>query len=260
MSGHSKWAKIKRQKQAGDLKKGSLFTRLGQAITIAAREGGSGDPHMNFMLRIAIDKAKETNMPKDNIERAIKKGLGEGESGPLESVTYEVVGKAGVAILADCLTDNKNRTISDIRKVASQTGFVVGGGSLGWQFETKGMILLEPFEREEVIVKGREETNYKELDKEKLMLELMEINGIEDVEEKKEDGAFSIQVTTSKKDFKDIYEKLNSRRLKISKAEVVKYAKNKLEISDEGKNRVRALLKELLDTPDINSVWTNVGL
>ncbi|MFC1780202.1 YebC/PmpR family DNA-binding transcriptional regulator, partial [Patescibacteria group bacterium] len=178
MSGHSKWKKIKRQKGAADLKKGNLFTRLGQAITIAAREGGGGDPDMNFMLRIAIDKAKEANMPKDTAQRAIDKGLGKGDSGPLENVTYDIVGKGGIAILIDCLTDNKNRTIGDIRKIVTKTNFNMGSGSMNWQFEEKGRVVIEPFKKVITKTKGKDEVNFKKLDKEGVILDLMDLEGV----------------------------------------------------------------------------------
>lgn len=257
MSGHSKWSKIKRQKQAGDLKKGNLFTKLAQAIAIATREGGSGDPDMNFMLRIAIERAKEANMPKDNIKRAIKKGLGEGGSDPLESLTYEVVGRGGVAILVDCLTDNKKRTVSEIRKIASREGFGVGRGSMGWQFESKGNIVLEPFQKEKVVVKGKEVVKLKKMGKEALMLELMEIEGVEDVEGQKEDREV-ICILTSRDKFKDICRELERKNLKVLKAGIVKMAKNKLQISEENKRKIEELIGQLEECPDVTFTWSNV--
>jgi YebC/PmpR family DNA-binding regulatory protein len=144
MSGHSKWAQIKRKKGVADVKKGAMFTRLGREIAIAAREGG-GDPDSNFALRLAVDKARANNMPKDNIERAIKRGTGElSEGGQLEDVMYEGYGPGGAALLVQLLTDNRNRAASDIRHI-----FTRGGGNLAaanavaWLFEKKGVITIE---------------------------------------------------------------------------------------------------------------------
>ena len=144
MSGHSKWAQIKRKKVAADVKKGAMFTRLGREISIVAREGG-GDPDSNFALRLAVDKARASNMPKENIERAIKRGTGElKEGGQLEDMMYEGYGPGGAALLVQVLTDNKNRAASEVRHL-----FTRGGGNLAsanavaWLFEKKGVIAVE---------------------------------------------------------------------------------------------------------------------
>lgn len=144
MSGHSKWAQIKRKKGAADVKKGAMFTRLGREISIVAREGG-GDPDSNFALRLAVDKARASNMPKENIERAIKRGTGElKEGGQLEDMMYEGYGPGGAALLVQVLTDNKNRAASEVRHL-----FTRGGGNLAsanavaWLFEKKGVIAVE---------------------------------------------------------------------------------------------------------------------
>ena len=115
MSGHSKWAQIRRSKGVNDARRGQLFTRLGREIVVAVREGGSGDPNANFRLRMAIQHARDANMPMDNIERTIKRALGGSEGAALEEISYEGYGPAGVAVLVDCLTDNKNRTVSEVR-------------------------------------------------------------------------------------------------------------------------------------------------
>ena len=144
MSGHSKWAQIKRKKGVADVKKGAMFTRLGREIAIAAREGG-GDPDANFALRLAVDKARTSNMPKENIERAIKRGTGElNEGGQLEEVMYEGYGPGAAALLVQVLTDNRNRAASEVRHI-----FTRGGGNLAaanavaWMFEKKGVITIE---------------------------------------------------------------------------------------------------------------------
>src|SRR5690606_26780754 len=136
MSGHSKWSTIKRKKAATDAKRGAVFTRLAREIAIAAREGG-GNPDTNFTLRLAMDKARAENMPSDNIERAIKRGTGEDkDANTLEQVTYEGFGPHGVAMMVEAVTDNRNRTVSDVRHLFSRFGGSLGeSGSVGWQFD-----------------------------------------------------------------------------------------------------------------------------
>jgi len=144
MSGHSKWKTIKHKKAAADAKRGKIFTRLGREITIAAREGG-GDTNVNFNLRLAVDKAKSANMPKDNIERAIKRGTGELKGEELAEVTYEGYAPNGVALLVQVLTDNRNRTVSGVRRILTrQGGAMADAGAVAWQFERKGYIAIAP--------------------------------------------------------------------------------------------------------------------
>jgi YebC/PmpR family DNA-binding regulatory protein len=142
MSGHSKWSTIKRKKAANDAKRGKIFTRLGREITIAARSGG--DPETNFALRLAVDRAKAANMPKDNIERAIKRGTGELKDGQqIEEITYEAYGPNGVALLVEVMTDNRNRSLAEIKHALSKGGGTMAEpGSVGWQFEQKGYITI----------------------------------------------------------------------------------------------------------------------
>ena len=143
MAGHSKWASIKHKKAATDAKRGKLFTKLARAITVAAREGG-GDPAGNHTLAAAVEKAKSYSMPKDNIQRAIDKGTGEGEAGTIERVLYEGYGPAGTALLVEALTDNRNRTGSEVRNAFDRHGGNLGEpGSVAWQFEKKGVVLLD---------------------------------------------------------------------------------------------------------------------
>ena len=143
MAGHSKWANIKHKKGAADAKRGKLFTKLGKEITIAVKTGGGKDVTFNPRLRLAIEKAKEANMPKDNIERAVKKGAGELDGGELVEVRYEGYGPGGVAVIVDALTDNKNRTAGEVRHAFSKFGGSLGEtGSVGWMFDKKGLILV----------------------------------------------------------------------------------------------------------------------
>ena len=146
MSGHSKWSTIKRAKGAADAKRGALFTKLARNISLAAKEGGSGDPDMNFRLRIAIDQARSNNMPQDSITRAVRRGTGEGGEGmvDLSEVTYEGYGPSGGAILVQALTDNRNRTASEIRSAFNKGGGNLGdAGCVAWNFDTRGVITLE---------------------------------------------------------------------------------------------------------------------
>ncbi len=146
MSGHSKWSTIKRQKGAADAKRGALFTKLARNISLAAKEGGGGDPDMNFRLRIAIDQAKSNNMPQDSILRAVRRGSGEGGEGmeDLSAVTYEGYAPGGGAILVQALTDNRNRTASEIRSAFNKGGGNLGeAGCVAWNFDSRGVITLE---------------------------------------------------------------------------------------------------------------------
>lgn len=144
MSGHSKWSTIKHKKAATDAKRGKVFTRLAREIAIVAREGG-GNPETNFRLRLVMDKAKSANMPKDNIERAIKRGTGELKGEELAEVTYEGYAPHGVALLVQVLTDNKNRTVSDVRRILTrQGGTLADAGAVAWQFERKGYVAIAP--------------------------------------------------------------------------------------------------------------------
>jgi len=255
MSGHSKWKKIKRQKGSADQKKGDTFTKLSQEITKAAREGGSGDLELNFMLRMVVDKAKEVNMPKDTIERAIDKGIGEGDKGPVESITYELVGTNGEAILVDCLTDNRNRTIGEIRKVISNYDFSLGSGGISWQFKASGRIRVKPYRVEKVMIKGREEEKLEKLVKDELMLEIIDIDGVIDVKEEGDE----IVVLTEKNDLSKVYKRIQNNHIKIVEAGIVRLSKNKINLDNESLSKVEELINELEGLQDTVSVWDNVN-
>src|SRR5207249_11030340 len=144
VSGHSKWAQIKRAKGANDVKRGQLFTKLGRELTIAGREGGP-DPDGNPRLRMAIDRAREANMPMDTIQRAIQRGVGGGEGAALEEVVYEAYGAGGAALLIEATTDNRNRTVAEVRATLTRGGGSLGEtGSVAWNFESRGVILAQP--------------------------------------------------------------------------------------------------------------------
>ena len=151
MSGHSKWSTIKHKKAAIDAKRGALFTKLARDIAVAAREGGGGDPDMNFRLRLTMDKARAANMPADNVDRAIKKGLGIGGDGPaFEEIVYEGYAPGGAAIMVKALTDNRNRTASNVRSTFSKSGGNLGeAGSVAWMFESKSVVTIEEVSEEQ---------------------------------------------------------------------------------------------------------------
>jgi len=240
VSGHSKWSTIKRKKGAVDAKRGRIFTRLIKEITVAARMGG-GDPDGNPRLRAAIASAKTENMPKDNIERAIKKGTGELEGAVYEEITYEGYGPGGVAILVDCMTDNKNRTVADIRHFFSKNGGNLGeSGCVSWMFDKKGTIVIDK----------------EAIDEEELMDKALEA-GAEDVVE--EDNVF--QVETSPDDFEAVREALEADGLEFIEASVAMVPQNTVDITDEKTARqILKLLESLEDHDDVQNVYANFDI
>lgn len=240
MSGHSKWSTIKRKKGAIDAKRGKIFTKLIKEITVAARMGG-GDPSANPRLRAAILAAKTENMPKDNIERAIKKGTGSLEGATYEEILYEGYGPGGVAVLVETMTDNKNRTVADVRHYFSKSGGNLGeSGCVGWMFDKKGVIVVEKgsiFEEE--------------------LLTLALDAGAEDVVE--EDSSF--QVITAPDELEDVAEKLAAANLQYVEASVTMVPKNTVEVADEKTARsLVKLLENLEDHDDVQKVHANFDI
>ncbi|MBI2955074.1 MAG: YebC/PmpR family DNA-binding transcriptional regulator [Chloroflexi bacterium] len=237
MSGHSKWAQIKRQKGANDAKRGQMFTKLGREIMVAAREGG-GDPESNFRLRLAVQKARDANMPLENIERAIKRATGSGESTALEEIAYEGYGPGGGAIMIEAMTDNRNRTVSEIRNA-----FTRGGGSLGeagcvaWLFEPRGIITLD--------TSGQ--------DPDELALTAIDA-GAEDV--KTEDT--TVEVYTSQGDLEVVRDALTKRNIKVVSAESAMIPKSTLELDENEALRTLKLMDRLEELDDVQRVYTNV--
>jgi YebC/PmpR family DNA-binding regulatory protein len=240
VSGHSKWSTIKRKKGALDAKRGKIFTRLIKEITVVARMGG-GDPEGNPRLRSAIATAKSENMPKDNIERAIKKGTGELEGAVYEEISYEGYGPAGVAVLVDCMTDNKNRTVADIRHAFSKSGGNLGeSGCVSWMFDKKGSILVD----KEVM--GEEELMDKALEA-----------GAEDVVE--EDNVY--QVVTTPDDFEGVREALEADGVKFIEASVSMIPQNVVDITEEKSARqILRLLESLEEHDDVQNVFSNFDI
>jgi YebC/PmpR family DNA-binding regulatory protein len=238
MSGHSKWATIKRQKAVTDNKRGKLFSKLSKNITVAVRTGGGADPGSNFKLRVAVEKARQAAMPADNIDRAIKKGSGEGKEA-IESVLYEGYGPAGSAIIVEAVTDNKNRTTQNIRLVFNRHGGRMGEqGSVGWMFESKGQILLE-----------------KQPGMENLALDLID-QGAEDIKETEE----GMEVYTLPIDLEKTKKWLEEKGFKILDAEVIMKPNQNVELTDQEAKDFQELISILEEDDDVMNVHSNVNL
>ena len=239
MSGHSKWSSIKHKKGAADAKRGKIFTRLIKEITVAARLGG-GDPMGNPRLRSAIAAAKAENMPKENIERGIKKGTGELEGMSYEEINYEAYGPGGVAVLINCLTDNKNRTVADLKHTLDRFGGNLGEPNcVAWMFETKGLIV---FEKEKV-------------DEEKL-LELALDAGAEDVQE--EESTFEVLIPPS--DFEAVKSAFDAEGLIYNFAEVSMIPQNTIKLEGKKAEQMLILMENLEDNDDVNNVYANFDI
>ena len=239
MSGHSKWSTIKHKKGAADAKRGRIFTRLIKEITVAARMGG-GDPDANPRLRTAIASAKAENMPKDNIERAIKKGTGELEGVNYEEVNYEAYGPGGVAVLVECLTDNKNRAVAELKHIMDRHGGSLGEpGCVAWMFKQKGLIVLD---REEV-------------DEERL-LDLALEAGAEDVKE--EETTF--EVITEPSDFEPVRAAIEEAGLAYGMAEVSMIPQNTVQLEGKQAQQMLNLMEALEDAEDVNRVYANFDI
>ena len=241
MSGHSKWSKIKRQKGASDQKRGNLFTKVSKLVTIAARDGG-GDPAMNFKLRLAIDQARAVSMPKDNIEKAIKRGTGELEGGLIEEIIYEGFGPGGVAIVIETLTDNKNRTVANIKHILTKYGGSLGSSnSVLWQFEQKGIIRIESGE---LRVENFDEFQLQVIDM-----------GADDIQE--EDGELIIY--TKPTSLQKTKEALEKQETKIANAELEFIPKEKTAVDDNLKAKLEKIFNNLEEDDDVNNFYTNAN-
>lgn len=236
MSGHSKWATIKRKKASIDAKRGNMFTRLIKEITIAARQGG-GDPNGNPRLRLAIDNAKAANMPNDNIDRAIKKATGELEGVTYTEITYEGYAQAGIAVLVECATDNKNRTVAEVRHHFTKNGGTMGeSGSVAWMFSRKGVITIH---RE-----GKTEDD---------VMEVILDAGADDLQTEDE---FFI-VTTSLESFEPVRKAVIEKGLKVENASLQWLAKNTVAIGGEEAEKVEKLIDALEECDDVQNVYNN---
>lgn len=239
MSGHSKWATIKRKKAATDAARGRVFTRLIKEITIAARNGG-GDPAGNPRLRTAIAAAKAANMPADNIERAIKKGTGELEGVHYEEITYEGYGPGGVAILVDTVTDNKNRTAAELRHIFSKNGGNLGSqGCVAWMFEPKGVITVDAAK----------------VDEDTLMSVALDA-GAEDI--KSDDGEF--EVVTPPSSFEGVKKALEDRKIPLVAAELTKVPQNTVQLDAGHAATMLKLMEAIEEFEDTQKVYANFDI
>ncbi|MFA5051525.1 MAG: YebC/PmpR family DNA-binding transcriptional regulator [Patescibacteria group bacterium] len=241
MSGHSKWAQIKRQKAVSDNRRGNLFTKLANAVSVAARQGGK-DPTMNFRLRMAIDKAKVSNMPNENIERAIARGAGEIEGVTIEEVTYEGFGPHGTAIIIDVTTDNKNRSATEIRSILAKYNGTLGNtGSVSYMFTRKGAIRIS-------------KTNIK--DKEEFTLKMIDA-GADDIVE--EDEGFSVY--TAPADVQKVGQAIEREGFTLDATGVEMLPMNKVVPPNEAaKEQIYKLLEELEANDDVSDYFTNAEL
>ena len=240
MAGHSKWAQIKRQKAANDAKRGQLYTKLGREITVSARDGG-GDPETNFRLRLAIQRAKDANMPADTIERAVKRGSGELEdTARLEDINYEGYGPGGAALFIEALTDNRNRTVAELRNTLSRGGGNLGeSGSVAWMFDTCGQIIIE----------------LSDGDPDEAMLQAIEL-GAEDVQE--ENG--TLVIITLIAQLESVRQGMEESGFTVESAELTRVPKTMSEPETAKAAQAMRLIESVEDLDDVQKVYTNLEL
>jgi YebC/PmpR family DNA-binding regulatory protein len=238
MSGHSKWSTIKRQKGATDARRGQLFTKLTKDITIAVRQGGGGDPDVNYRLRLAIDKARSNNMPMDTIDRAVSRAAGGGDSQEqLEEIIYEGYGPGGTAIMLQALTPNRNRTASEIRSTFTKAGASLGeSGCVAWNFESKGVITLEvmPDQAEEIA--------------------LLAIDASAD--DVKVDSGY-VEIYTQPENLEAVRRELEQNRVDASSSEISMIPKTTVSLSEKEAEQTIRLLDNLEDLMDVQKVYSN---
>jgi len=241
MSGHSHWATIKRKKGASDAKKGAVYTRLARELLMAARDGGGGDPESNFRLRIAIDKARGENMPKDSIERAIKRGTGESKDGVVfEEMMYEGYAPHGVALIIECVTENKNRTVAELRHHLSRSGGNLGeSGSVAWQFKRASYFGIP--------------AAGKDFDK---IFEIAVDGGADDVVT---DGE-TIEITAPSENFKIMLDTLRKAGITPSEAELRMLPSQEMELDVDQTLQVLRMIESVEDLDDVQSVYSNLHI
>lgn len=239
MSGHSKWSSIKHKKAATDAKKGQLFTKLARDITMAARQGDP-NPDANAALRLAVLKARAANMPGENIDRAIKKAIGGGEGANLQEVAYEGYGPGGTAVIVQAVTDNRNRTVAEVRFAFSRGGGNLGeAGAVGWQFDTRGLITID--------------SAGKDLDD----LQMVAIEaGALDIDL----GDETMDVITEATDLHKVREALEAQGITVESAELAAIAKNKVELNEKDSEAALRLFEKLDDLDDVSRVYSNAVL
>jgi len=241
MAGHNKWSSIKHKKAAVDAKRGKVFTRYIREITVAARAGGD-DPDANPRLRSAITAAKGVNMPKDNIDRAIARGAGGGEGSNIDEIRYEGYGQAGVAILVDCMTDNRNRTVSDVRSAFNKGGGNMGeSGCVSWMFHQKGQFVFD-----------RETTD------EDSIMEVAMDAGADDIQDKPDEGC--IEVTTEPADFTTVQDAFEKADITPQIAEIAWIPENTIEVKGDTAEKLLGLIERLEELDDVQNVYANFDI
>jgi len=237
MSGHSKWSTIKRKKEATDAARGKLFSKLARAISIAVKTGGGPNPNTNYKLRVAIDQAKAKNMPKANVDRALKSAE---EAGSIEEITYEGFGLGGIGVIVETATDNRNRTVAEIKQLFERGGGRLGGpGSVSFNFEPRGLLVIK-----------------KNKDSENQMLKLIDL-GIEDVEETED----AIEVYTEFSRLADVKKKTTNKGFNVLSAELVQKPKSYKEIKDSEKaKKALKFLEDLEEHDDVQKVFSNINI
>jgi len=239
MSGHSHWATIKRSKGAADAKRGQLFTKLGREIEIAARNGGD-DVTANFRLRLAVDKARQSAMPKDNIERAIQRGTGALKGNAIEEITYEGYGAQGTAVIVEVVTDNRNRTVSEVRRLFSRHGGNMGEtGCVSWLFERKGYISVQP----------------NDSDADELALVAIDA-GADDVKVSKD----LVEVYTKVEDLQRIKAVLEGKHISVESAELSWIPKSYIQLDDKATHQNMRMIDALEENDDIQAVYSNLEI
>ena len=240
MSGHSKWHTIKHKKGALDAKRGKIFTKMIKEITVATKTGASGDPDSNARLRKAISDAKAQNMPNDTIDRAIKRGLGEGEGSNYDEVTYEGYGPGGVAVMVEAMTDNRNRTVAEIRHIFSKNGGNMGeSGSVGWMFDKKGYIVVDK------AAKSEDE-----------LFEIAIEAGADDVQ----DDGDVWEILTVPENFDAVNEAIKNAGISPQAAEISMIPQNYIHLEGSDANQMMKLYDALDDNDDVQKVYANFDI
>ena len=240
MAGHSKWANIKHKKGRMDAAKAHATTKIAREITIAVRMTGSDDPTGNTKLRLALQKARANNIPKDNIQRAIQKGLGANDGANFEEITYEGYGVGGVAIIVDALTDNRNRTAADVRHLFSKYGGNLGEtGCVGWMFSRKGLFVIEK-------ESGATED---------LLTDIILDAGGEDLA----DVGDAFEIYTDPSAFEAVENALNTAKVKITSSEITMIPENEIALTGEDAEKIEKLIDALDDLDDVQEVYTNIA-